>query len=280
MAEEGDKIEVYIPIPSMEYYRQTYAPPYIEGVRVLVIVVSEATANIDFIPLLKATYGEDNVDVYGCGYEGYVVYGKGTGQMSPAYPEPQRAGQRKDFAGYDYISLYEFARIVRSISDAGGSYDQVHVLGHGDPSSGLLVRTGRFVQGVPSAYWYVTREMLEEELGGIKWPLTSEAKVVLAGCDTGEGVLPAYFGRFVGPANVHVVEGIFNCRGIDFPIRQPDGSIITRRLPVDWYNENQFETVTPIAEFLGIPMIKPARPLRRLEVIVNGQVERVDVEQR
>jgi len=280
MAKEGDRIEVYIPIPSMEYYRQTYAPPYIEGVKVLVIVVSEATANIDYIPLLKATYGEDNVEVYGCGNEGYLVYGKGVGQTTPTYPEPQRAGRRQDFTGYDYLSLYEFARIVRAIADAGGRYDQVHILGHGDPSSGLLVRKGRFVEGIDSAYEKVTEEMMEDALGGLGWPLNSAARVVLAGCDTNEGVLPGYFRHFVAPVNVHVVEGIFNCRGIDFPIRQPDGSIITRRLPVDWYNENQFETVTPIAEFLGIPMIKPARPLRRLEVIVNGQVERVDVEQR
>jgi hypothetical protein len=273
-------VNISIPKPSREVYRQRFAPPYIEGVKALVIIVSEASANSDYIALLKATYGEDNVDVYGCGYKGYIIYGKGTGQISPAYPEPQRAGQRKNFTGYDFLSLNEFGSIVRSISEATGNYDQVHVLGHGDPTSGLIVRTGRFVEGVPSAYGRVTREMLEEALGDVKWPLTNAARVVLAGCDAHEGVLPAYFGALVAPVNVHVVDGIFNCAGIDFPIKQADGSIKTERLALDWYHENQDKCIPPIAETLSIPMIKSARPLRRLEVRVDGQVERVDVEHR
>jgi hypothetical protein len=278
VATEVRKFE--FPKRGKDVYWEKFAPPRIEGVKVLALVLSEASANSDYIALLKATYGEDNVDVYGCGYEGGISYGKGAGQRSPAYPEAQRAGQRMDYTAYDYLSLYEFARIVRGISEAGGNYDQVHVLGHGDPSSGLLVRKGKFVEGVPSAYGRVTREMLEDALGDVRWPLTPAARVVLAGCDTHEGVLPGYFGRFVAPANVHVVDGIFNCKGIDLTITRSDGSEVTERLALDWYHENQFECVQDIAEFLGIQMIKPARPLRRLEVRVNGPLERVEVEHR
>ena len=272
--------EFEFPKRGKDVYWEKFAPPRIEGVKALVIILSEASANADYIRLLKATYGEDNVDVYGCGYGGYVVYGKGTGQISPAYAEPQRAGQRKDFTGYDYLSLYEFGRIVRSISEAGGNYDQVHVLGHGDPTTGLIARKSRFIEGVPSVPDHVTGEMVEEALGDVMWPLTPAARIILAGCDTHEGVLPAYFAAFVAPVNVHVVEGIFNCNGIDFTVKRSDGSEVTERLALDWYHENQLECVRAIAESLGILMIKPARPLRRLEVIVNGQVERVDVEQR
>jgi hypothetical protein len=272
--------EFKFPKRSKDVYWEKFAPPRIEGVEVLVVIVSEASANSDYILLLKATYGEDNVDVYGCGYKGGISYGKGAGQKSPAYPEVQRGGHRLDYTGYDYLSLYEFARIVRYISGAGGDYDQVHILGHGDPASGLLVRKGRFVQGVPSSPERVSREMLEDALGDVKWPLTPAARIVLAGCDTHQGVLPAHFGRFVAPGNVHVVDGVFNCMGIDVTVTHRDGSKVLERLALDWYHEEQFECVRAIAESLGIPMIKPARGLRRLEVRVNGQVERLDVENR
>lgn len=272
--------EFEFPKRGKDVYWEKFAPPRIEGVKALVIILSEASANADYIRLLKATYGEDNVDVRGCGYEGYVSYGKGASQITPAYPEAQRGSRRKDFTGYDYLSLYEFGRIVRSISEAGGNYDQVHVLGHGDPTTGLIARKGRFVEGVPSEPGHVTREMLEDALGDVMWPLTSAARIILAGCDTHEGVLPGYFGRFVAPANVHVVDGIFNCNGIDFTVIHSDGSEVTERLALDWYHEDQIPCIPLIAETLGIPMIKPARPLRRLEVRVNGQVEQVDVEHR
>jgi hypothetical protein len=277
------RVEVTIPMSKCNraYYRRYFAPLRIEGIKALVIILSKATSDADYIRLLEATYGEDNVDVYGCGYKvlEYVGYGERVKQLTPPYPGAQVLGPIVDYTAYDYLSLNEFGYIVRVISEAGGNYDQVHVLGHGDPFAGLIVRKGRFVEGVPSECEKVTGEMLEKALGDVQWPLnTPGAWVVLAGCDTLAGVLPGYFGRFVPPVNVHVVEGIFNCAGIDFPIKQPDGSIVFERLALDWYHDDQLECIRAIADSLGNQMIKPARPLGRLEVIVDGSHERVYVE--
>jgi hypothetical protein len=280
---EPYRVEVTIPISkcNMEFYRRNFAPLRIEGVKALVIILSEANANPDYVRLLEATYGEDNVDVYGCGYKvlEYVGYAERVKQLMPPYPGAQVIAPIVDYNAYDYLSLNEFGYIVRVISEAGGRYDQVHVLGHGDPFAGLIVRKGRFVEGIPSEPEKVTGEMLERAFGDVQWPLNSPgAWVVLAGCDTVEGVLPGYFGRFVPSVNVHVVEGFFHCAGIDFPIKQPDGSIVKERLALDWYHDDQLECIRAIAVSLGSHMIKPARPLGRLEVIVDGPHERVYVE--
>lgn len=271
----------YIRIPKggREGYEEEFAPMLIEGVKVLVIIVSEAPAQNDYVALLKATYGRKNVDVHGCGQRTLVgPSGEGVNALPP--PVTDEAAHYRDFTGYDYLSLYEFAELLRIISAAGYDYDQIHVLGHGALEAGILLRRGKFVSGKPSVKGPATEVGLEKALGGIDLPLKPGTKVLLIGCYTIAGPIPDYFRAIVGTNNVYAIGCDFECHGVNIPDKPPDGSEITKRYPIDWYHANQHPEVERIAIFLGISKrrIRPARPLRRLEVRVTGPHEAVEVQ--
>jgi len=251
----------------------------IEGVKVLVIVVSESPSKNDFVALLKATYGRKNVDVHGCGQKTlFFPSGEGVNALRPSVQ--YGPAYYRDFAGYDYLSLYEFADLLRIISAAGCDYDQIHVLGHGASEAGILLRRGEFVSGKPSVKGPVTEVGLKKALGEIDLPSKPGTKVLLVGCYTIAGPMPDYFRAIVGTNNVHAVGCDFECRGVNIPDKPPDGSEITRRYPIDWYHPGQHPEVERIAVFLGISKrrIRPARPLGRLEVRVTGPHEAVEVQ--
>lgn len=245
--------------------KAAFLPTPIEGVDVLVIVVSTDVVlqvHIDaYLKLLRATYGEENVKVQGCGeeevYRGY----------SPGPQEGRQPAEGLWYATRDYLSEEEFATLLNIYAFAGENYEQIHVIGHGDPGKGLLFRTGvRIGTGVS-----VKGRFDEKKAGDIsqsfQWPIQPGAKVVLVGCDAHEGGMKRFVERIVGPGNVYAVAGDFRCADKKLTYTYSiEGQYIkeTYKIALDWYNEEQEGCISQIADALGISEIRGVRPARGL----------------
>ncbi len=267
-----------------------YSPRPIEGVKVLVIVVSDSegfeTDVNNYIMLLKATYGDGNVAVSGAGRAREVK----TGVMS-SYTLDERGlpvgreatVELSDFTGRHELSskdVLSFLADELSVEQWVGKYDQVHFVGHGFRSSadqeGLL-------------FWEDgERKSFDEIKKGWKkdiraWPVKAEGtKVVLAGCDTERGGMKAFLKLVVGEGNVYAVHGDFFCDNW-----QPDRNKPDLVFALNWYDKRQVAVIGRIADFLGVSEaaaegagVRPGRPLKRpLELEVRPQRGlRVEVE--
>jgi hypothetical protein len=263
-----------------------YSPRPIEGVKVLVIVVSDFggfKTDIDnYIMLLKATYGDGNVTVSGAGYAREVKTGiptytsdeKGTPVVSETTIELSDYTGKNRLSAKDVLSL--LANEV-SVEQWVGKYDQVHFVGHGfRPSSdqeGLIF----WEDGEPKSFDEIKKDWKKDIRG---WPAKAEGtKIVLAGCDTYRGGMKAFLELVVGEGNVYAVHGDFFCDSWKPNRDKPD-----LVFALNWYHKDQETLIRRIADFLGISEaagIRPARPLkRRLELEVRPQRGlKVEVEQ-
>lgn len=183
--------------------RAAFLPTPMKGVDVLVIVVSTDVVlqvHIDaYLKLLRATYGEGNVKVQGCGeeevYRGY----------SPGPQEGRQSVEGLWYATRDYVSEEEFATLLNIYAFAGESYDQIHVVGHGDPGKGLLFRKGVRVGTGVSVKGPFDGKKAGEISEYFQWPIKPGAKVVLVGCDAHKGGMKRFVEGIVGPGNVYAV---------------------------------------------------------------------------
>lgn len=253
-----------------------YKDPRIEGIKVLVVVVST-----DFIPttpgaadiedlaeairgyavLLQNTYGEENVRVVGAGYD------------ADAGKTLRRKDLRTGDYKYDYskrtiLTVDEVLGLLNFEKGEGEKYDQIHFCGHGGPydsekniPGGTLfeIDTGQSGFPEPGSHWWqrvVSEDMQSEDesLARESWPIKEEnepvkgfttvVKIVLAACFSCTGSMKALFEKAVGKGNVHC------CKGrIEFGVPEKDAkeNIIMK----DWYEYDQ--TIQDIARFLGIP---------------------------
>jgi len=261
---------IYVDVDeALAAYKPLYGPEPVEGKNVLVIIVStdEVLQNhIDaYEMLLRATYGENNVKVQGCGEERiYRGYSAG----------PQEARQPvKDlwFATRDFLSVEEFATLLNIYAFAGESYDQIHVVGHGDPDKGLLFRTGVRIPTGASVKGPFDEAKAGDISENFQWPIKSGAKVVLVGCDAHKSGMKAYIERIVGPGNVHGVAGDFKCAPTTLTFKFEAGGKVVRKsfeVATDWYNPKQHGCIARIGDALGIAEargIRPARGFSRIE---------------
>jgi len=266
-----------------------YSPRRIEGVKVLVIVVSDFGGfkpDIDnYIMLLKTTYGDGNVAVSGTGYQREVKTGistytfdeKGTPVTGEATIELSDYTGRHKLSSKDVLSLLADEM---SVEQWVGKYDQVHFVGHGfTPSSdqeGLI-----FWEDGEQKSFDEVKQGWKKDIRA--WPVKGEGtKIVLAGCDTERGGMEAFLELVVGEGNVYTVHGDFFCDCWKPNPNKPDEVVA-----LNWYHEKQEPVIARIADFLGVSEaaaegagVRPGRPLKRpLELEVRPQRGlRVEVE--
>ena len=237
----------------IEAEKAKYLPKPIEGVDVLVIIISTDAGlqgHIDwYLELLRATYGEGNVKVQGCGQEEvYRGYSRG-GQ------EARQPVEDLWFVLRDFLTVEELATLLNIYAFADERYDQIHLVGHGDPDKGLLFRTG-VKTGTDVS---VAGPFDETKAGNIsqsfQWPIKPGALVVLIGCEVYKGGLRSFIEGIVGPGNVPAMAGDFRCafKKLDFDIKAPGVSIKeSYKIPLDWYNREQEPCIAEIAGEIGI----------------------------
>jgi hypothetical protein len=253
----------------IEAAKAAYLPTPVEGVDVLVIVVATDPVfrvHIDaYVRLLKATYGENNVKVQGCGVE--RVYRGYSGGLQEGRQEVEGLW----YATRDFLSEEEFGTLLNISAFAGENYDQIHVIGHGDPNKGLLFRKGVRVGTDVSTKGAFDESKAGSISEGFQWPIKPGADVVLAGCDTHKGGLKGFIENVPGVGRVHPVVGDFKCAEKKLTVKLVVGKTYqedTYEIALDWYDKEQEGCIYGIAEALGINKargIRPARKLARVE---------------
>jgi hypothetical protein len=273
--------EIYI---RKKLIRDDYSPRRIEGVKVLVVVVSKFGEEPDvrnYILLLKATYGEGNVTVSGADYVREVKTGVKTYTFDEGTPVGREAPvELSDYTGRHKLSSKDVLRLLAdelNLDQWVGKYDQVHFVGHGfRPSSdkeGLMF----WEDGEEKSFDEVKRGWKKNISA---WPVKAEGtKIVLAGCYTERGGMKAFLELVVGEGNVFGVSGDFFCDCKELEHK--------KYVALNWYHEDQEAVVGRIGDFLGVSEaaaegagVRPARPLKRpLELEVRPQRGlRVEVE--
>jgi hypothetical protein len=245
--------------------KAAYLPTPVEGVDVLVIVVSTDPVfqgHIDaYVKLLRATYGENNVKIQGCGVEG--VYRGYTAGLQEARQEVEGLW----YALRDFLSEDEFATLLNIYASAGESYDQIHVIGHGDPEKGLLFRKGVRIGTDVSTKSGFDVSKARGISQGFPWPIKPGADVVLAGCDTHKGGLKDFIESVPGVGRVTPVVGDFRCAVKKLTVKLVVGKTYnkyTYEIALDWYDKEQEGCIHAIAEALGISKARGIRPARKL----------------
>lgn len=238
--------------------RSRKIPPYIPGVKALVLVVSNWGEGVDittnrYVSLLRATYeegyweGEEgtNVTVVGCGMKRVFLAPEFTIGDVTVKGEPETTS---DFTGRDELKQREFVKLIIDEDTRGQEYDQIHIVGHGDTDTG----TGLMF------FWYTNKStgesvrhpFREEEATSIKQrfqcPVKGGGVVILMGCETTGGGLLNFLTRVLADCVVYGVPNIVNC--IDWEDKKTGETCA-----MDWYHRKQDPELGPIAEKLGIP---------------------------
>lgn len=255
--------EIYLRMKRRPY---EYSPVRIDGVKVLVIVVSDFGGFEpdvrNYILLLKATYGERNVTVSGAGHRREVKTGLPSRYTLDERGLPVRHEitlELSDCTRKDRLSSKEVVSLLADEVYAErwvGKYDQVHFVGHGfEPpfrKEGFIF----FEDGKRKSFDEVKGDWSEDISA---WPLRGEGtKIVLAGCYTERGGMKAFLELVVGVGNVFGVSGDFFCE-----CKKEQEKYVA----LDWYHEDQKAVIGQIGDFLGIAGaagVRPARPLKRL----------------
>jgi hypothetical protein len=233
-------------------------PPYIPGVKALVVIVSnwgeggELTVN-RYVSLLRATYeegyweGEEgtNVNVVGCGMKRVFAAPEYTIGGVTVKGEPETTS---DFTGSHELRQKEFVQLIVDEDLKQQEYDQIHIVGHGDTETG----TGLMF------FWYTNKDtgesvrhpFREEEATRIsqrfQWPVKGGGVVILMGCETVRGGLLSFLNGVLSDCVVYGVPNIVNC--IDWEDEETGETFA-----MDWYYREQDPELGPIAEKLGIP---------------------------
>lgn len=198
-------------------WRRDCAPAHVDGVNVLMVIVSRHGSIADDVEnyelLLKATYGDGgwigkgyvgeqdpNVKIQGPGFPTFIeFYGK------------YRRGKRH--TRDDRIGEAELAKIIYGEAVLGGGYDQIHIVGHGHED------------GIFGTLFYPLDEEGERPTLGYKfrkeeatilckyhsWPLNPGGKVFLVGCFVDRGPFYEFVKGALGEKNVYAVGTDWEC---------------------------------------------------------------------
>jgi hypothetical protein len=234
-------------------WRKDLAPAHVEGVSVLMVVVSrqEPVANSveNYELLLKATYGDGGW--IGKGYVGeqdpnVKIQGPGSPTFLEFYGKYVRG---VDYVGNDRIDEAELAKIIYGEAVLAGGYDQIHIVGHGDLAGkyGMLFyrlddKGERAQKG---------REFDKEKAMILSkyhsWPLNAGGKVLLVGCHTDRGAFYEFVSGVLGQENVYAIGKRWECLYAAIPKG-------TERFgALDWYYPEQHTATRGIAEWLNLP---------------------------
>jgi hypothetical protein len=236
-----------------------------DGGKILVLVVSRADFRRDdslegfnrtvteYEVLLQDTYGAENVTLHGAGYE--------------TFPEEETDDAKKraykeslNFSEYKFLTQYEFTKLIRSFS--GEKYDQIHIVGHGDPDLGLLFFGGRNLFGEINPA--VGFEMARAERAGLNepknWPLNPGCKIVLMGCGSAAGDFGSFLTNpdygIAGAGDVFTMFGDFQCEGKDVtfgpPEIPPEERPVIGRITLGWYHAKQYGCIRDLGLWLRI----------------------------
>ncbi len=275
MLEEVTK-EIYLRMKRRPY---KYSPVRIDGLKVLVIVISKFGAEPDarnYILLLKATYGERNVSISGASYRREVKTGVTTYTLDEkGFPVAHEATTEfSDFTRQNRLSSKEVVGLLADevyAEEWVGKYDQVLFVGHGFRPSSSKEGFIFYEDGEEKSFDEVKADWSEDISD---WPTRAEGtKIVLAGCYTERGGMKAFLELVVGEGNVFAVSGEFFCK-----CGEPEpGKYVAR----DWYDKGQDPGIGLIADFLGIAGaagVRPARPLKSVMELKVAPQPGVEVE--
>ena len=237
-------------------WRRDLAPAHVEGVQVLMVVISRhgAIANSveNYELLLKATYGDGgwigkgyvgeqdpNVKIQGAGFPSFVEFKRKLVKGKP-HTRDENIGQE------------ELSKIIYAEAVLAGEYDQIHIVGHGSRITGLWfypITDEETGQRSPVPF--------DEEKTIIlckyhSWPLKPGGRVLLVGCDADKGDFKAYIERATaeGEVKVYAVSGPWECL---YGCMREGGPRIGA---LDWFHPRQHSATRAIGEELNL---KPAR---------------------
>ncbi|NIT36768.1 MAG: hypothetical protein GTN49_09745 [candidate division Zixibacteria bacterium] len=240
------------------------------GAKILVLVVARADFRhddphddsikgfnrtvTDYEVLLQDTYGAENVTLRGAGYETFPG-------LEPRSKGMAKYLQRLDFSGDKFLYQYEFAMLIRSISRE--KYDQIHIVGHGDPDVGLLFFGGRDLRG--DIYAAVGFDEAKAKRAGLNksenWPMNPGCKIALMACGSAAGDFAGFLtnpdydiAKVVG--DVYTIYGDFLCEGKDVTFGPEEIPEEERprigRITLSWYHDKQYRCISALGERLGI----------------------------
>lgn len=263
---EGEKFQFAVNARALvEKRKAEHGPQRQNGDKVLVLLISRADVRVtssvegfnrtveNYEVLLQDTYGVENVTLRGAGYE--------------TFPEEETDNPRKraykkslNFSDKKFLTQHEFTKLVRSFS--GEKYDQIHIVGHGDPKLGLLFFGGRDLYGEINPA--VGFEKTAAERAGLNkpenWPLNPGCKIALMGCGTAAGdfgdfLADPYYG-IVNPGDVFTMSGDFLCEGRDVHFGPeeipPEKKPVIGRITLGWYHDDQNGCIRDLGLWLGI----------------------------
>ena len=170
----------------VEKRKAEHGPQRQDGGKVLVLIISRADVRVtnsvegfnrtieNYETLLRETYGAENVIILGAGYETFPG-------RTPKKENESKYLDDLDFSEIKFLVQKEFATLIRSVTRA--KYDQIHIVGHGDPLYGLL-----FYSAAPVGF-----NVEKAEGAGLNipenWPLNPGGKILLVGCGANGGRL-------------------------------------------------------------------------------------------
>jgi len=236
------------------------------GAKILVLVVARADFRhddslegfnrtvTDYEVLLQDTYGAENVTLRGAGYETFPG-------LEPRSESMEKYLKGLDFSGDKFLYQYEFAMLIRSISRE--KYDQIHIVGHGDPDVGLLFFGGRDLRG--DIYAAVGFDEAKAKRAGLNksenWPMNPGCKIALMACGSAAGDFAGFLtnpdydiAEVVG--DVFTISSDFLCEGRDVtfgPEKKPrDEKTKIGRITLSWYHDKQAGCIRDLGLRLGI----------------------------
>lgn len=195
-------------------WRRDLAPAHVEGVKVLMVIVSRHGSIADDVEnyelLLKATYGtggwigkgyvgeqDPNVKIQGPGFPTFIkFYGKYV--------------WRENYAREDRIDEAELAKIIYGEAVLAVGYDQIHIVGHGDPRCGMLFYPLN-ENGNRGGAFKFQKEKAMILYKYHSWPLNPGGKVLLVGCHVDRGPFYEFVKEALGEKNVYAVGTDWEC---------------------------------------------------------------------
>jgi hypothetical protein len=233
----------------------------IEGGKILVVVVSRSGKGfnetvIGYEMLLQDTYGPDNVTIRGAGHV----------TIPPPPREDEESVSKKafrkslDFSRRKFLAQREFSTLIRAIDSGREKYNQIHIIGHGDPEYGLLFLKKFEDSGEVTTEPFSTEKAEKARLQEPEnWPLELGCRIILIGCGSDAGDFMDFLANngIATPSNVYGLGCDFDCKStwVRFGPKEMDKKQkpIIGRFTYDWYHPRQPLCLQDVAKWLLIP---------------------------
>lgn len=236
-------------------WRRDCAPAHVDGVSVLMVVVSRSGGIAEHVEnyelLLKATYGDGGW--IGKGYVGeqdpnVKIQGPGFPTFIEFYGKYVRG---VNYVRDDRIDEAEMAKIIYGEAVLGGGYDQIHIVGHGSGKYGMLFyrREDNGERVTKGRVFIKENAMILSKYHS--WPLNPGGKVILVGCQVDRGPFYELILGLLGEDNVFAV-GAKEWKCLYGGIKKGD-KVGPRVGALDWYHPKQDESTRAIGEWLNVP---------------------------